>query len=246
VVIALTPKLLVKLNVSSPPTVFFTILIEPCWVFVNAQVTVSPAPNVSDASGGEAVLKVEDPLPDVVIEHDRFVRSQPLGTVSLTVKFPGVRLLNVAATAVPSVTVVIEKFPDPSAGLGNPPVLVKANAPTPPCEIFWMINPASFASVYVQVTVSPAPNVILAGCVVPDAGNVLVPDPVVVSEHTRVVRLQPLGTVSFTVKLPGVTLLNVAATAVPAVDVVMEKFPDPSAGLGNPPVLVKANAPTPP
>src|ERR1041385_3689260 len=44
VVIEVTPKLLLKLNVSLPPTVFFTILIEPCcWVLVIVQVVVCPA-----------------------------------------------------------------------------------------------------------------------------------------------------------------------------------------------------------
>jgi hypothetical protein len=44
--------------------------------------------------------------------------------------------LNVADTGVFAVDVVIEKFPDPSAGAGSPPVLVKLNEPVPPTVVF--------------------------------------------------------------------------------------------------------------
>jgi hypothetical protein len=46
VVREVNPKLLVKANAPFPPTVFFTIVIDPCWVLVMVQVVVNPAATV--------------------------------------------------------------------------------------------------------------------------------------------------------------------------------------------------------
>jgi hypothetical protein len=88
--------------------VFFTITRLARFVFVNVHVTVSPAPSVTEASGGAVVLEVDDPLPVVVIAHERLVRSQPPGTVSVTDFDPGSISVN-DVLAVPA-TVVSPKL----------------------------------------------------------------------------------------------------------------------------------------
>src|SRR5205085_5518875 len=64
VVSVLSPKLLVKPNVPSPPTVFLTTRIVPRRVLVNVQVTVPPAPSVmvASADAGTPVALVPAPL----------------------------------------------------------------------------------------------------------------------------------------------------------------------------------------
>ena len=64
-----SPKLLVNAKVPFPPTVFFTIRMEPCSVLVNVQIVVTP---------GTTVMAAGVPLVQMAP-----VWVQPEGTVSL-------------------------------------------------------------------------------------------------------------------------------------------------------------------
>ncbi len=110
----------VKLNVLSPPFVFFMIIIVPSSVSVNVHVTLWP---------GLTVIELGlSPLLHVALS-----RVHPLGTVSDTEYSPGVTLPNVWEP-VPD-EVVIEN----DGGTVLPPVEVNRNVPSPPTVFFKIV-----------------------------------------------------------------------------------------------------------
>src|SRR5207244_3334821 len=99
---------------------------------------------------GVAVVKeVEFPLPEVVIEHDSPVRSQPAGTVSATDFAPAAISLNEVVLVAPGVVKL-------KLGVTPEPVPAKLNVPSPPTVAFTTTRFACFVLVNVQVMVSPA------------------------------------------------------------------------------------------
>src|SRR5262245_57529276 len=128
-------------------------------LLVNVQVTVSPAPSATVASGGEDTLNVDAPLPEGVIAHVRPDRFQPPGTVSVTDLGPGTMLVN-DVEPVP-LAVVILKLDDTPV-----PVPLNENVLLPPTVFFTTTRFPRLVSVKVQVIVAPTAGAMLAGCAV--------------------------------------------------------------------------------
>ena len=105
------------------------------------------------------------------------------------------------------------------------PVAVKVKVPSPPVVFFTISSAPCAVFAKVQVTVEPAPTVKLAGV------------PLV---HEELTSVQPVGTISEMLNVPGVMLMKVVEAVPPVVDNVVE------AGKPPPPVVVKLNVLSPP
>src|SRR5262249_44676453 len=131
------PPAVVKVKLVGSPLgfVILSTVIDPRRTLVNVHVTVSPTPSVIDARGDALVSNELDPEPVVVTAQLRPVKSQPVGTVSATVRAPGVKLLNDTLPVPP--VVVMSKL------AGTPdPLTEKLNAASPPVVVFCTISVA--------------------------------------------------------------------------------------------------------
>ena len=176
------------MNVSVPPTITFLTMTVARLVLVKVQVVVLPASTTIPVTPVAPAVPV-DPPPCKV--HDGVARSQPLGTVSLTLKpLPGTRLLTVSVP-VPLLVVI---------DAGRPKLLVKSKVSSPPIEFFTTLIEPRWVTVNVQTVSRPVwietPVIAVLPLNVPVLCGTLV-----CTWHEAPVKSHPVGTTSVMLKL---------------------------------------------